>query len=89
PEDYRQAQNLLGDSLINQLHTLIDQEAGIDEFLTLINGMAEPAKQEVLANRGILDAMLGYFTQEENQRILTALGDWIINQLQQALADGA
>ncbi|MCA9988075.1 MAG: hypothetical protein KDE59_27405, partial [Anaerolineales bacterium] len=28
PEDYRQAQNLLGDSLINQLHTLIDQEAG-------------------------------------------------------------
>ena len=89
PEDYRQAQNLLGDSLINQLHTLIDQEAGIEAFLTLINGMDEPAKQEVLANRGILDRLLGYFTQDENQRILTALGDWIINQLQQALADGA
>jgi hypothetical protein len=90
PPDQRQRlQQQLGVSVIDQLNTLIDQQAAVDRFTDLLATVPDDDKQRILGNRALLERLTAHLGTADMQRVLTLLGDTLTNQLQLAVEEGS
>ncbi len=87
-EQFNQALRALGGSIVDRLHVMISQEAPVDDLIAQIEATNDEGKALIRANRPLIDALLEYASAEDGQRIMVAIGDSLINQLNHALDEG-
>jgi hypothetical protein len=88
-DQFNQALRVLGGSIVDRLHVLIAQQASADDIIAQIEASGEEGKALIRANRPLIEALLNYVSDGDDRRVMTAIGDSLVNQLNHALNEGA
>lgn len=84
--DMRQALTALGVGIVDQLDLLIRQKATTADIVTLIKAATPADRTLVLDNRGLIDRLLAYVPATDQEQVLDALQDSLLNRINRMAA---